>query len=131
LLQGNALTSRSVHAYDGNTARLTIRTRYPATSKDSPTAVVSVQSMLETTKHELLEVGAWLNIIGYVSEDPIKAAGKETKRVKRNPRAVFVEAVMIWSAGAIKLDVYESAVKELQQTAAVIGATEQEPETKK
>lgn len=103
-----------VHIYDANTARLTLRTHYPATDKRSATAVISIDNLLETVQRELLEVGAWLNIIGYVR--PMS----EAKRSNGPTQEVFVEATMMWPAGAVKLDRYEVALQELQNTSTVI-----------
>lgn len=103
-----------VHVYDAKTARLTLRTHYPATAKRSVAAVVSIDNLLETVKYELLEVGAWLNVIGYIRPMP----GAE--RSKGLFQVVFVEATMMWPAGAVKLDRYDVAVQELQETSTVI-----------
>lgn len=51
--------------------------------------------MLETVTSEELRVGAWINVIGYV------------RRPTEQPSDVYVEAVMVFSAGAIKLGEYE------------------------
>lgn len=59
---------------------------------------------------ETTQVGAWVNVIGYVRQDT------ETQSTS-NLKASTVDAVLIWSAGAIKLEDYEPAVRALQITA--------------
>ncbi|KAK4541491.1 hypothetical protein LTR36_007937 [Oleoguttula mirabilis] len=108
------------HAYDGQTARLIIRDRYPATAKDVPTAIVSVQNLLEIMNHELVEVGAWLNIMGYVRAlpelvDTPADAGVKRSRRKALHHTTFVEATMIWSAGVIMVDKYNDVLTDLQR----------------
>lgn len=82
--------------------------------------MVNIENVLENVNHELLQVGSWLNIIGYVRTLPIarergpKCSKAISKPEASNPEAV-VEATMIWSAGAIKLDKYQSAAREYQQ----------------
>jgi len=89
---------------------LHLRDRFPATSATSGTAKVNVNNLLDVLNVEKTQVGAWVNVIGYVHQ--IHEAQPTTK-----PRASMVDAVLIWSAGPIKLDEYEAAVKALQTTA--------------
>lgn len=75
-------------------------------------AVVNVENVLENINHELLQVGAWVNIIGtlrLLDGEPRKRHGKS--RRSKPIVSLAVDATMIWSAGAIKLDEYRSAVE--------------------
>jgi hypothetical protein len=58
---------------------------------------------------ETTQVGAWVNVIGYMRQN---AESQSTSKL----RASTVDAVLIWSAGAIKLEEYEAAVRALQNT---------------
>ncbi|EMC92451.1 hypothetical protein BAUCODRAFT_77748 [Baudoinia panamericana UAMH 10762] len=107
-----------VHNYDGQTARLTLKDRYPATSPGTPTAIVSIHGVIDGMNHELLETGAWLNVMGYVRSSPPDLVTSKPNRSK-TARLTYIEATMIWSAGAIKLDVYQAAVTSLQETATI------------
>ncbi|KAK5120643.1 hypothetical protein LTR85_006001 [Meristemomyces frigidus] len=102
------------------TARVIVRDRYPATAKDVPTAVVSMQNVLESMKHELLEVGSWLNVMGYIRMAPGNADTSEDGAAKRSRRKTqqnftFVDATMIWSAGAVRVEKYNDALTDLQR----------------
>jgi hypothetical protein len=94
--------------YDSERAILQLRDRFPATSASS-IANVNVNNVLDALNVETSQVGAWVNIIGYMRHTA------ET-RSTADQRASIVDAVLIWSAGAIKLDDYEAAVRALQVT---------------
>ena len=61
-------------------------------------ANVDIEHVLEDLKHDAVEVGAWINVMGYVE--------------RRNDKDVFVQAVAIWNAGNVDLDAYARAVEE-------------------
>jgi hypothetical protein len=73
-------------------------------------ANVNVNNLLDVLNVETTQVGAWVNVIGYIRQDT------ELQPTSK-PRASTVDAVLIWSAGAIKLEDYEAAVLALQVTA--------------
>ena len=96
---------------------MTIKDQYPASGKDVSTSVVDVNAVLGSMKHELLETGAWLNIIGYVRPLPEAISNRAgTKTKLPNQTVIFVEAVIVWSAGAIKVDPYNAALTEFQNS---------------
>ncbi|KAK5719044.1 hypothetical protein LTR17_015377 [Elasticomyces elasticus] len=98
-----------VHGYDIENARLTLRDRYPATTKDAPTAIVTIENLVDGLNHELLATGTWLNIMGYVRITP------SGMTVSRRAQVTCVEATMLWSAGAVKVEKYHAAVEALQE----------------
>lgn len=80
--------------------------QYPKRWKTAPRALVDINPILDTVKFQDLEVGAWINVVGYVS------SSSQTEASARSS----VQAVMIWSAGIINLDEYESALAARQKT---------------
>ena len=79
---------------------------------ESSTVFVKIDSVLESLNHELVQEGAWINTIGQIitaleASDNCKADGACSSPI--------VVATAIWSAGAIKLDQYETAVHAYQQ----------------
>lgn len=83
--------------------------------------------VLETLKREDTLVGAWVNVMGYVEE--VLKEGKRGQRqeqgeaglaVKRGVTAgearralrVKVQAIMLWSAGGMKIGEYERTLEE-------------------
>jgi hypothetical protein len=109
LLTVDADHRRSVDVYDSDLAILHLRDRFPATSASSGAAKVNVSNLLDVLNVETTQVGAWVNVIGYAHQ------GTEPQSTSQS-QASKVDAVRIWSAGAIKLDEYEAAVKALQNT---------------
>lgn len=102
-----------VERYDVSTATLTLKHAYPANAAKSAAVVhVNVDHVLETVKSTDLELGAWLNIIGYVAAPPDGSKWRAKKGGADNIAEVTnAQAIMLWSAGDIRLDVYEKAVE--------------------
>lgn len=84
------------------TATLRLKHHYPA-SADSVIANVDIEHVLERAKHQDVDVGTWLNVIGYVE--------------RRKEKGVFVQAVAMWDAGNIDLDAYARAVGKRKEVA--------------
>ncbi|KJX95780.1 hypothetical protein TI39_contig1051g00016 [Zymoseptoria brevis] len=91
-----------VDSYQISTGTLVIQAEYAAASSAVPTVLASIDNVLEDVDHEMLQTGAWVNVVGYIRA----AHGKEDV-----PR---VEVLMIWSAGAVKVDDYHSAARSYQ-----------------
>ena len=63
-----------------------------------------------------LQLGEWVNIIGYVHTQPKSLRMDKISVTEQNTREVQVQAVMVWSAGSLKIDVYEeAAVTKIEQ----------------
>jgi hypothetical protein len=45
-----------------------------------------------------MDVGAWVNVIGYVE--------------RRKEKGVFVQAIAVWNAGDVDLEAYQRAVEQ-------------------
>ena len=108
--------------------------RYPSPPLASTTilASVDVNLLLETIKRQDLEVGAWVNVIGYLGDVSVKEGGGGRRRWRRRMGKskvrveddgesdeegrevveVQVQAMMLWNAGGIKLAEYEKAVED-------------------
>lgn len=78
------------------TATLRLKHNYPAASS-AETANVDIVHVLERIKAHEIEIGTWINVIGYVE--------------RRKEKGVFVQALATWSAGNIDLGAYEKAVE--------------------
>lgn len=72
--------------------------------------------IIDTLNVELTQVGAWINVVGYVKhlEQTSKAPASHASKDAPLWAASSIDAIAVWSAGAIKLDEYEAAVKSLQ-----------------
>lgn len=72
--------------------------------------------LLENLKSTDTQVGEWLNVMGYVQRVDGSGAVRKSSRPDggKGPNeghAVKVQAVMLWSAGAVKVWEYEKAVE--------------------
>lgn len=98
-----------VTGYDVHHGILRLAHAYPSNASLSPlssnaTAVVDVTVIVDSLKRDILEVGAWLNVIGYVKEQ--RQGGN-----KGGSGSVGVQATMIWAATGVRLGEYEKAVE--------------------
>ena len=75
--------------------------------------------LLDNLKSTDTQVGEWVNVIGYVQDDEKATAPRNCNRVLNqktkasgmNGRVQIVQAVMLWSAGAVKLGEYEKSLE--------------------
>lgn len=58
---------------------------------------MNIEHVLERIKRDEVEVGSWINVMGYVEQ--------------RKEKGVFVQAIAVWNAGNVDLDAYEKAVE--------------------
>ncbi|KAL4761641.1 nuclear telomere cap complex subunit Ten1 [Aspergillus foveolatus] len=102
-----------VKTYNISTGRLVLEHNYPRTKKpkqpkqDPPSVSVDVNAVLETVTWEELCVGAWVNVIGYVRREPGQNLGGEPSD------SVYVDAVVVFPAGAVDLGEYERILCDL------------------
>ena len=93
-------------------------------------AVVDVSHALggESFQGWDLQVGSWINVVGYLSweqdgrsrkhrrQDSSTIQKADQRRESRKYVLVNVQAIMIWSAGSLRLDAYEHAVRMRMQS---------------
>ncbi|RMZ67696.1 Telomere length regulation capping TEN1 [Pyrenophora seminiperda CCB06] len=92
----------SVDEYIVKTATLRLKHDYPVKSRPL-IANVNIEHVLGQAKRHEVDVGTWLNVIGYVERRP--------------EQGVFVQAVVIWDAGNLDLAAYEKAVENRNEAA--------------
>ena len=83
---------------------------------------MDVNLLLETLKREDTQVGAWVNIVGYAEGIVKEVKRGEMNEKERDVKAeqgdgapvvyVRVQAIMLWSAGGVKIGEYEKALGE-------------------
>jgi hypothetical protein len=64
----------------------------------------------ETLNRAVLQVGAWVNVVGYVMNGKSVAEAEEVD-ARDDSVMVKVQAIMLWDAVAIDLEQYEQAVQ--------------------
>ncbi|TPX10772.1 uncharacterized protein E0L32_008341 [Thyridium curvatum] len=93
-----------VTSYSVSSGILTLEHQYPVASTTK--ALVDVNLLLESLKSEQTQVGAWVNVIGYIKMPP---SARPTKPARERP-TVHVQAVLLWSAGPIDIKQYETCL---------------------
>ncbi|KAK8207599.1 hypothetical protein M8818_004253 [Zalaria obscura] len=117
----------SVDSYDVPSATLILEHNFPADSGHKVVAQVDIEQLLDSVKHDDIQVGSWINIVAYVGKR-VKTSNLNRNRSSRSKQftarketpkeaitIVNAKALMLWSAGAIKLDAYESSLQQYQQ----------------
>ncbi|KAF2643664.1 hypothetical protein P280DRAFT_546585, partial [Massarina eburnea CBS 473.64] len=84
-----------VDEYVVKTATLRLTHDYPPSSVPR-VAHVNIELLLESIKRKEVDVGAWINVIGYVE--------------RRKEKGVFVQAIAVWDAGNVHPEAYGDAV---------------------
>ncbi|CAG8226491.1 unnamed protein product [Penicillium salamii] len=116
-----ATLTYSVARYTVATGHLILEHNYPP-SKTSPSAVsVDITGILEDVTAEALRIGTWLNVVGYVREvEPVQPSSSfssnsgDANESSTTPRPVYIEAIMVFSAGAIAVGEYERILRNSQ-----------------
>ncbi|KAJ5172140.1 hypothetical protein N7492_004733 [Penicillium capsulatum] len=113
-----------VRQYDISVGHLTLEHNYPRNRTESGAVSVDINAVLESLKSEDMRVGAWLNVLGYVRESTPPASSFSSSQTSSqqsaemparvSPRPVYIEAVMVWPAGAIALGEYERILRNAQ-----------------
>ncbi|OQE47335.1 hypothetical protein PENCOP_c001G01460 [Penicillium coprophilum] len=124
-----------VTSYTISTGHLILEHNYPR-SKIAPSSVsVDINALLEDLTAEELRVGTWLNILGYVRDSepvpqpssfdstPDDAHRPSQRSSTVPPRPVYVEAVMVFPAGAIAIGEYERILCNSQRVEQMIQFT--------
>lgn len=105
------MKSYSVRRYEVSTGHLILEHNHPpsSTAKEPASVPVDVNHVLEDVKAEDFRVGAWLNVLGYVRE-------RDDDNRKGSARSsIYVEAVMVFSAGAVRVGEYERILRDSQE----------------
>ncbi|RAK95107.1 nuclear telomere cap complex subunit Ten1 [Aspergillus ibericus CBS 121593] len=93
-----------VRRYNIPTGHLILEHNYPRQKppQEPPSVSVDINAVLETVTSEELRVGAWVNVLGYVRRGDASLGSSP----------VYVEAVMVFPAGAVALGEYERILQD-------------------
>lgn len=102
----------SVRTYNIQTGHLILEHNYPRQKppQQPPSVAVDINAVLETVTSQELSVGAWVNVLGYVRRK--RRSDGDPALSESNPNPVYVEAVMVFPAGAVALGEYERILQE-------------------
>jgi hypothetical protein len=65
---------------------------------------VDVNLLLGTLHSTDTQLGEWVNVMGYIT-GPLSSQHRNSEDKKAN---AFVQAIVLWSAGSVKLNEYEN-----------------------
>lgn len=71
---------------------------------------MDIYHVLNTIKADEMQVGAWLNVFGYIRSE--RQEKEEEKKGLAND--IYVQAVMISDAGAIRVAEYEQSIVDMR-----------------
>ncbi|KAK2744420.1 hypothetical protein FQN57_004317 [Myotisia sp. PD_48] len=93
-----------------------------------PRVAVDINALLEVLTSSHLQVGSWLEIIGYVHADPDALTdaqtGSVTKQLARDSggsmvrdsvKSIYVQATMILPADSVRIGQFERVVRDVQE----------------
>ncbi|KAI9763152.1 MAG: hypothetical protein M1835_007914 [Candelina submexicana] len=94
---------------------LVLKHNYPAPSSGSATAYVNIDLILSSIKSTDTQIGEWVNIIGYITAPiPPQTHATSNQNIKAS-NGVNVQALVLWSAGAVNLGNYERILEERKE----------------
>lgn len=103
------LISHSVQSYAAASAVLTLEHQ-----KQPVRALVDVTVVLERLGAEQTAVGAWVNVLGYITSISSSTSRDRAGGSMQTRCDVHVHALLLWSAGPVHVHKYEAAVAALQ-----------------
>ena len=103
--------------YDEATGTVHIEHNYTPEASLITTAKVDMNAVLGTAPESCFEIGSWINVIGYIR------ASVDGTRIRRTLSNTFsltddeavVQAILVWSAGAILIPKYEEILERHKQ----------------
>ena len=101
--------------YDVSTGTLILEHNHPLGAPEPAVINVDINLLLETVKSTDLQVGAWLNVVGYVRYRSSAVVERGSATSPFEMRSIYVEAVMIWAAGAVRIGEYERVVRDCKE----------------
>ena len=112
--------------YEVSTGFLLLEYGFQQNILPTPQASVDVRLVLESINAHDLQRGSWINIIGYLQKPEQRqkkttSSNTNTNNIQR-PEIPIVQAIIVWSAGAIKVANYETALvsqREIKQASDV------------
>lgn len=112
--------------YSQTSGTLVLQHAYPPAPSQCARVLIDVNLLLENLKSTDTRIGEWVNVMGYIerqggtSQAPRELDGRVRSRKRKpgvdavnqwNGGEVKVQAIMLWSAGAIKLSEYEKSLE--------------------
>ncbi|EEQ33821.1 conserved hypothetical protein [Microsporum canis CBS 113480] len=117
-----------VSKYNATTGRLTLEHNCNVGGVHSRNhrVEVDINLLLGDINHTSIQIGVWLNVLGYIREDSFYddyrrnkdesiSKIREQKVQKTAALPVYIQAVMILPAGSVRIGEYEKVLDDMQQ----------------
>ncbi|EXJ85840.1 hypothetical protein A1O1_06209 [Capronia coronata CBS 617.96] len=98
--------------YDSLSGRLLLEHAFPKAAQPGPHALIDVNLILESTPSSVLERGRWVNVIGYVQNAHQGGRKRKATQLHNKDLPVFVQAILMWDAGPLRIADYEATLEE-------------------
>jgi hypothetical protein len=108
-----ATNSRSsIVDHDTAKGQIILEHAYPKNAKPSPHMLVDIDLVLESIEPSILSTGSWINVIGYTRSTQRGVRKSKAKLRQPEDESSFLQAVLVWTAGALKITDYEITLEE-------------------
>ncbi|KIY02494.1 uncharacterized protein Z520_00959 [Fonsecaea multimorphosa CBS 102226] len=98
--------------YDAMKGHILLEHAYPRNASPTPRIWVDINLVLENVKPAVLDPGTWVNVIGYIRASTPQTGKESVKRLQNVLDTVFVQAVLIWDAIAVRIEDYEDILED-------------------
>lgn len=102
----------SIVDYDLGKGELLLEHAYPIHAHPVPRISVDINLVLESTHSSALQQGSWINVIGYTRVSRTRGRPKKQSLPGTRIEGVSLQAILIWSAGSLRIGEYEATLEE-------------------
>lgn len=105
----------SVINYDVPHGILKLKHHYPKNLSMPPLIEVDTRHILPTAPQELLQVGSWINVVGYVRPPSPIVEGRDAHGAAQRADVPLVQAILAWMTGPLDIGEYERVLAEQKE----------------
>ncbi|KAK5454106.1 hypothetical protein LTS15_006106 [Exophiala xenobiotica] len=98
--------------HDTAKGQIILEHAYPKNAKPIPHVLVDIDLVLESIEPSILSTGSWINVIGYTRSTQRGVRKSKAKLRQPEDESSFLQAVLVWTAGALKITDYEITLEE-------------------
>ncbi|OAP58847.1 hypothetical protein AYL99_06144 [Fonsecaea erecta] len=98
--------------YDAVRGRILLEHAYPRNASPTPRIWVDINLVLENVRPPFLDPGTWINATGYIRASTPPTRKESVKGLQNGHDTIFVQAVLIWDAIAVRIEDYEDILEE-------------------
>ncbi|KAK5233401.1 hypothetical protein LTR67_003809 [Exophiala xenobiotica] len=98
--------------HDTAKGQIILEHAYPKNAKPIPHVLVDIDLVLESIEPSILSTGSWINVIGYTRTTQRGVRKSKARLRQPEDESSFLQAVLVWTAGALKITDYEITLEE-------------------